>query len=105
MLHLFEKVEAAASFIRARWNRQPKAGVILGTGLGNLVESMQIEAEIDYGRFPHFLNRRNQSSGALGMLRIGRCPCAGDGRSLPHVRMLFPARHHLACACDESTVG
>jgi purine-nucleoside phosphorylase len=55
MLHLFEKVEAAASFIRSRWNRQPKAGVILGTGLGNLVESMQIEAEIDYGEIPHFL--------------------------------------------------
>jgi purine-nucleoside phosphorylase len=55
MLHLYDRMLEAAAFIQSRWPRQPHAGVILGTGLGNLVESMTIEAEIDYSEIPHFL--------------------------------------------------
>ena len=39
MQGLFEKVQDAASAIRATWDRSPQVGIILGTGLGSLVDA------------------------------------------------------------------
>jgi purine-nucleoside phosphorylase len=55
MLDLYDKIQAAVAAIRSKWDRTPKAGIILGTGLGGLVQRMEREAEIDYGEVPHFL--------------------------------------------------
>jgi purine-nucleoside phosphorylase len=54
MQGLYEKVEAAATFIRKAWKGAPHAGIILGTGLGSLVAHIQEEASIEYGEIPHF---------------------------------------------------
>lgn len=54
MQGLFDKVEEAAAFIRSKWNKQPHAGIILGTGLGSLVEQMRQDVAIEYGDIPHF---------------------------------------------------
>lgn len=54
MQGLFQKVEEAAAFLRSKWNKTPHAGIILGTGLGSLVEQMQQDIAIDYGEIPHF---------------------------------------------------
>ena len=55
MLDLYDKIQAAVAAIRSKWDRTPKAGIILGTGLGGLVQRMQQEAAIEYGDVPHFL--------------------------------------------------
>lgn len=54
MLELYSQIEAAVDAIRRRWPRKPHAGVILGTGLGGLVERIDIEASLDYSEIPHF---------------------------------------------------
>jgi purine-nucleoside phosphorylase len=54
MQGLFQKVEEAAAFLRSKWSKTPHAGIILGTGLGSLVEQMQQDVAIDYGEIPHF---------------------------------------------------
>jgi len=54
MLDLFDKMNDAAAAIRERWDRVPHAGIILGTGLGSLVEEIQEEAAFDYEEIPHF---------------------------------------------------
>lgn len=54
MLDLFDKIEESVEFIRTKWTGTPKAGIILGTGLGPLVEKMEVEASIDYGDIPNF---------------------------------------------------
>jgi purine-nucleoside phosphorylase len=54
MLDLFDKVYEAAEFIRTRWDATPHAGIILGTGLGPLVEKIKIETSVDYADIPHF---------------------------------------------------
>ncbi|QDU29326.1 Purine nucleoside phosphorylase 1 [Anatilimnocola aggregata] len=54
MQGLFAKIEEASAFIRSKWNKQPHAGIILGTGLGSLVEQMQQDVAIDYSEIPHF---------------------------------------------------
>jgi purine-nucleoside phosphorylase len=56
MLDLYEQNETAAAAIRKHWDKQPHAGIILGTGLGDLVEQVDVEAAIDYDQIPHFVN-------------------------------------------------
>jgi purine-nucleoside phosphorylase len=54
MLDLYDQIEAAAAAIQAKFKERPHAGIILGTGLGGLVEEMEIAASLDYGTIPHF---------------------------------------------------
>lgn len=55
MLDLYDKIQDACAVIKQAWNRTPHAGIILGTGLGPLVERIEVEATLDYGDIPHFL--------------------------------------------------
>ncbi|MCC9606033.1 purine-nucleoside phosphorylase [Blastopirellula sp. JC732] len=54
MLDLFDKIEEAVAAIRKKWDKVPAAGIILGTGLGGLVEEIEIEASLEYEEIPHF---------------------------------------------------
>jgi len=54
MLDLFDKIAEAAQAIRDQWNKTPHVGIILGTGLGSLVEEIEVEATLDYADIPHF---------------------------------------------------
>lgn len=54
MSALYDQIEEAAAFVRARWAHAPVAGVILGTGLGRLAEDVQADAVIPYAEIPHF---------------------------------------------------
>jgi len=54
MLGLYAEIEVAAAVIREQWSRTPHAGIILGTGLGGLVEKIDVEASIEYADIPHF---------------------------------------------------
>ena len=70
MLDLFDKIQESVSFIRKHWSTTPKAGIILGTGLGSLVEKIQVEAAIDYGDIPNFL--KSTATSHRGRLVCGR---------------------------------
>ncbi len=50
----FEKALEAARYIRQREQRQPKVAVILGSGLGGLVEELEQPNAIPYGQIPGF---------------------------------------------------
>jgi len=52
--HLRERVEESAKVVRDAWDGTPVAGIILGTGLGQLASSISVEAEIPYERLPGF---------------------------------------------------
>lgn len=54
MLHLYDQIQESIGFIRGKWDGRPHAGIILGTGLGSLVEQIDVEATIEYGEIPHF---------------------------------------------------
>ncbi len=54
MLELYQQIEDACTFIRQQWSGIPHAGIILGTGLGPLVEQIEIEAAIEYESIPNF---------------------------------------------------
>ncbi len=54
MQELFEQIEAASTWIRERWSATPKAGLILGTGLGGLARQITVDVTIAYEQIPHF---------------------------------------------------
>jgi purine-nucleoside phosphorylase len=50
----FDKIQATAAFIRERISSTPKTGIILGSGLGGLVDLISKETEIPYSEIPGF---------------------------------------------------
>ena len=51
----FDEIIESAEFIKERMSIRPEIAIILGTGLGNLVEQIQIHKEISYKLIPHFV--------------------------------------------------
>ena len=70
MIGMFEKLEETVAFVRQRTDLQPTAGVILGSGLGQLVERMDDQVAIDYLDLPHF--PAPTVAGHAGRMVIGR---------------------------------
>lgn len=54
MENLLEKIKETKSFIRTKTELEPEYGIILGTGLGNLIGEIDIQTEIPYDEIPHF---------------------------------------------------
>lgn len=50
----YNKISAAANYIKTRTDLSIKDAVILGTGLGDFVDAVDIELEIPYSHIPHF---------------------------------------------------
>jgi len=49
-----QQLNETTSFIKSIYSETPEVGIILGSGLGNLVQEMNIEQEIPYEKIPHF---------------------------------------------------
>lgn len=49
---MIEAIDEAVRFVRSRTSIQPQVGVILGSGLGNVVDALDIETAIPYGEIP-----------------------------------------------------
>ncbi len=70
MLELFDQIQQAVTAIRAKWDRQPHAGIILGTGLGSLVERIDVEVSLEYEEIPNF--PRSTATSHRGRLVCGQ---------------------------------
>lgn len=55
MISLIEKTNQTIEAIREKTNDSYEVGIILGTGLGGLVEEIDVDFEIDYSELPHFV--------------------------------------------------
>ncbi|MDO9152422.1 MAG: purine-nucleoside phosphorylase, partial [Paludibacter sp.] len=51
---MLQKIQETADFIRSKMSTHPKTGIILGTGLGNLVTHLTDTTEIPYESIPNF---------------------------------------------------
>ena len=51
---LFNQIQETANYIQSIVKTQPKVGIILGSGLGGLIDAVTIESEIAYSSIPHF---------------------------------------------------
>ena len=112
MPEMYDQVQEAAQAVRARWPGAPRAGIILGTGLGGLAQDIQAEAAIPYPDIPHFPPSTVKShAGRLVCGRLGgKSVVAMEGRlhfyegySLKQITL--PVRVFKALGCDVLVVS
>ncbi|RYZ46043.1 MAG: purine-nucleoside phosphorylase [Sphingobacteriales bacterium] len=53
-MSLFDKIEATAAYIRSKQQSLPETGIILGSGLGGLIDVVSKTGEISYSEIPNF---------------------------------------------------
>jgi len=70
MLHIYDQIQEAVTAIRKHWNKTPHAGLILGTGLGNLAKRIETDVVIPYEEIPHF--PKSTSLTHAGQMVLGR---------------------------------
>jgi purine-nucleoside phosphorylase len=112
MPELYDQIQEAVRAIRARWTGSPRAGIILGTGLGGLTQDIQTEAAIPYAEIPHFPQTTVAShAGRLVCGRLGGKPVVVmegrfhfyEGYSLKQITL--PVRVFKALGCDTLIVS
>lgn len=50
----YAMIQEAAAYIRSRWSKKADVGIVLGTGLGALADSIVADEVISYEDIPHF---------------------------------------------------
>ncbi|MDA1015408.1 MAG: purine-nucleoside phosphorylase, partial [Planctomycetota bacterium] len=63
-------VLATADFVRAAWRTRPKLALILGTGMGEIADDIEIQSAFAYESIPNF--QRSTAIGHRGRLLCGR---------------------------------
>ncbi|MDR3234909.1 MAG: purine-nucleoside phosphorylase [Planctomycetaceae bacterium] len=66
---MYNKIQESLQVIRSRWQGKAAAGIVLGTGLGNLANQIKAELTVPYSDIPHFLSSTVESH--AGKLVIG----------------------------------
>ncbi len=104
---LWEQLEEARAMLLRRVPNFPKIGVVLGSGLSGILESLKIEAEIPYSEIPHMKNVSvvgHKGSLVVGSLDGVRLACMRgrlhfyEGFSMSEV--VFPLRALARCGAD-----
>lgn len=54
MPDLLQQLHETTSFIKSRYAHIPQVGIVLGSGLGNFSQEINVEQEISYNEIPHF---------------------------------------------------
>jgi purine-nucleoside phosphorylase len=67
---LYERAEHAARTVRARWGEEPRAALVLGSGLGAFADDIEDGLAIPYAEIPGFA--RSTVEGHRGRLVLGK---------------------------------
>ena len=77
-----EKIKEATAYIQSKTSFKPQFGIILGTGLGALVEKIDVEAEIAYEGIPNFpVSTVESHRGKTDFWKTFREKCSGYARA------------------------
>jgi purine-nucleoside phosphorylase len=82
MLDLYDKIQDACRTIRGAFSDRPAVGIVLGTGLGDIVNEIDVVAALDYDQIPHFpISTATSHRGRLVCGRLAGVPVvAMEGR-------------------------
>ena len=53
-MDLLSQLDETVRFLKGRYPNSPSVGIVLGTGLGNFVDEVEVEKEVDYSDIPNF---------------------------------------------------
>lgn len=111
-MNLYDRIQKTADFLRSNSSRTPQIGIILGSGLGGLVDLVKTDAAIPYDQIPHFPQSTVEGhAGKLIFGQLGDKPVvmmAGrfhyyEGYSMDEVT--FPVRVMHALGCNTLVVS
>ena len=72
-----KRIEEAAAVVRARTRVRPETGVILGTGLGDFADALELETMMPFAEIPHFpVSTVESHAGELHLGRLAGRPVA-----------------------------
>ncbi len=98
-MNLVGQIATAVSYIQGKYARKPLVGIVLGSGLGNFSQEIDIEVAIPYQEIPHFpVSTVEGHSGKLLLGSIkGKPVVAMAGRfhfyeGYPASEVIFPIR-------------
>jgi purine-nucleoside phosphorylase len=109
---LYERIQETSAELRAHVRGQPRFGLILGTGLGNLAEQIEDSTAIPFADIPHFVPSTAEShAGNLVFGRLGGADVVAmqgrvhfyEGYSMQQVT--FPVRVLKALGVDSLLVS
>lgn len=96
---MLEQIKETTEFIKTKTNFSPEFGIILGTGLGGLVNDIEIEHTLEYSEIPNFpVSTVEGHSGRLIFGKLGkRKVVAMQGRfhyyeGYEMTKVVFPVR-------------
>ena len=70
---MLERIQETAAFLKDKMHTQPETAIILGTGLGSLVNEIEDKYEISYETIPHFpVSTVEGHSGKLIFGKLGK---------------------------------
>ena len=104
---LREQIGEARAFLERRIGVRPEVGIVLGTGLGDFADALQVEAVVPYRDIPHFpVSTVESHAGELHVGHLAGKPVAVmkgrvhyyEGYSMREVA--FPVRVLKAIGCD-----
>ena len=104
---VLDQIHEAAHAVRARTKVEPRVGIILGTGLGDLADALEGRTMVPYREIPHFPQSTVEShAGELHVGTLAGVPVAlmkgrvhfYEGYSMQQVT--FPVRVLKALGCD-----
>ncbi len=77
-----QQIEEATAAVRARARLRPEVGVILGTGLGDFADALEVETIVPFAEIPHFpVSTVESHAGELHLGRLaGRAVAVMKGR-------------------------
>lgn len=109
---MLSKINEAAAYLKSHFSQQPRVGIILGTGLGGLVNEINIEKAIPYEQIPHFpVSTVEGHCGKFIIGTIGNVPVvAMQGRfhfyeGYGMVQVTFPVRVMKVAGIDKLIVS
>jgi purine-nucleoside phosphorylase len=88
---MLEKIKATSNFIEEKINARPETGIILGTGLGGLVDDIEIMKSLPYAEIPGF--PVSTVDGHMGRLIFGKLA----GREVLPCRAAFIFTRVIPC--------
>src|SRR5262245_7424405 len=109
---LRRRIETAVATIQKRTTLRPKAGLILGTGLGDVSAAIEQAVTIPYAEIPGFVASTAEShAGELVLGRVKTLPVVAmkgrlhfyEGYSMPEIT--FPVRVMRALGADTLVIS
>lgn len=72
---MLDAINKAVSYVRSKTKLEPRVGIVLGSGLGNVVDAVDVEVSIPYGEIPGAKAATVIGhSGRMVLGRVGKLP-------------------------------